>query len=93
MKTSTRTLPGRKREERRALLSQAMTQQRADALERLIALLEGGNSPFRQRRIPTGESEANQMSRVARLRAAHAAYALTSGVVPQMGTGAWLRSR
>ena len=93
MKTATRTLPARKGNERRTLVSESLTQKRADALERLIALLEGEGSPFRQRRQPTGESEANQMSLMARLRAAHASYAIASGVVVQIRPGAYVCSR
>lgn len=93
MRTVNRKLPGCRRQKKQVPPSASLAQKRVEALERLVSLLEGDNSPIRQRRIPVGDSETNQMQRLAHLRAAHASYALSSGLVPKAGQGAWLRSR
>jgi hypothetical protein len=93
MRISMKKLPGCKRLERCIPLSASLAQERADALERLVTLLEGSETPLRLRHIPAEENETSQLQRMARLRAAHASYALSSGLVPREGQGAWIRSR
>ena len=69
----------------------SLAQRRTDALDRLVALLEG-NAPSLQRHcLAAGDSESHRLRRLARLRVAHAAYALSSGIMEQTGSGAWMR--
>ena len=70
--------------------AESLAQRRTDALDRLLALLEG-NSPALQRRcLAAGDSESHRLRRLARLRVAHASYALSSGIMQQTGKGAWV---
>ena len=59
------------------------------AFERLINLLETGAE---QTPAPVGRNRADSLSRLARLRAAHATYVLTTGgEMERVGMGAWVR--
>ncbi|HLK56178.1 MAG TPA: hypothetical protein VKU00_06425 [Chthonomonadaceae bacterium] len=77
----------RTRETRRLTLEM----EREMALERLVNLLaaEAEQNPAR-----AGRDRADSLSRLARLRAIHASYALaTSGEMERVGMGAWVRRR
>ena len=65
--------------------------EREMALDRLLALLEAEAeiNPGR-----AGHARANTLSRIARLRSAHATYALaTSTEMQRVGVGAWLNRK
>lgn len=69
----------------------SLAQRRADALDRLISLLEGSSLTLSRYCLAVGDSENHQLRRIARLRAARAVYALSSGVMNQIGTSAYMR--
>jgi hypothetical protein len=65
--------------------------EREMALDRLLELLEAEAVINPER---AAHARANAMSRIARLRSAHATYALaTSTEMQRVGAGAWLRRR
>ena len=65
--------------------------EREMALDRLLALLEAEAEINPER---AGHARAYAISRLARLRSAHATYALaTSTEMQRVGSGAWLRRR
>jgi len=65
--------------------------EREMALDRLLALLEAEAAINPER---AGHARANALSRIARLRSAHATYALaTSTEMQRVSTGAWIRKR
>ena len=82
------SLRERERERRTARRNRRIAQEltRSEALERLIALLEG--------EAPGEHRHADSRSALARLQAAHAAYALaTSSEMKRVADGAWIRQR
>ena len=93
---STKATRGRERKNSRSRQTREMRQlsqevERQLALERLLNLLavEAEQNPAR-----AGRDRANALSRMARLRAAHASYALaTTGEMERVGVGAWMRRR
>ena len=71
---------------------QAEDQEREAALERLLALLAAGTSEAQAPHAPDSELGGSALLRLARLRAAHAAYSLeTIGGMERVGAGAWMR--
>jgi hypothetical protein len=65
--------------------------EREMALDRLLELLEAEAVINPER---AGHARAHALSRIARLRSAHATYALaTSTEMERVGTGAWIRRR
>lgn len=67
---------------------------REAALERLVAVLEGADPHPSGEHLRSVRDNTNALSRLARLRAAHAAYALANaGDLERVGTGAFLRRR
>jgi hypothetical protein len=65
--------------------------EREMALDRLLALLEAEAEINPER---AAHARASALSRIARLRAAHATYALaTSTEMQRVGTGAWIHKR
>lgn len=75
---------------------QELAQERAReaALERLVAVLEGAEPHPSGEHLFSVRSNYDALSRLARLRAAHAAYALAnSGDMERVGSGAFVRHR
>ncbi len=67
--------------------------EREAALEKLLSLLEAGTPDAHTSPVFDAEAEANALHRLSRLRAAHAVYALKTGGMVRVGTGAWMRRR
>ncbi len=65
--------------------------QRAEALSRLVALLESVDADGQPLQRAALDCGADSLSQLSRLRAAHATYALASGVMQRVGVGAWSR--
>ncbi len=83
-----RTRQTREPREARAFL---LNVEREMALDRLLVLLEAEAAINPER---AGHARASSLSRIARLRSAHATYALaTSTEMQRVGTGAWIRRR
>ncbi len=55
-------------------------QERTEALERLMALLESGAPEFRLQTSLAMAGDGDYLSRLARLRSAHATYVLTNNI-------------
>lgn len=69
-------------------------QQREVALARLLDVLEAGAPEYLQEHAENALECGAQLSQLARLRAAHASYALSSGnKMRRVGHGAWLHER
>lgn len=67
-------------------------QERDAALERLLALLAKGTAEIQAPHSPETDAGTDGLLRLARLRAAHAAYSLeTVGGMERVGAGAWMR--
>ena len=67
--------------------------ERVQALTRLIALLETSAPDSPSHRPIRQEDPCGALSLLSHLRAAHASYALTSGVMQRVSAGAWVRRR
>ena len=76
----------------RPLRLRSEEQERDAALERLLALLAAGAAEIQAPHSPEIDAGMYGLSRLARLRAAHAAYSLeTVGGMERVGAGAWMR--
>lgn len=62
-------------------------------LQRLIVMLESGSSGSMNSVSNLIPPDANELSLLARLRQAHARYALRSGGMERVGSGAWMAKR
>ena len=80
--------------EREALRTNiAKAQAREVALARLVSLLEAGTSEYTHTHADNTLESGVELSQLARLRAAHAAYALsTSDKMRRVSEGAWVRA-
>jgi hypothetical protein len=80
--------------EREALRTNATNAQaREAALERLVSLLEAGTSEYAHAHAHNTLESGVELSQLARLRAAHASYALsTSDKMRRVSEGAWVRA-
>ena len=63
------------------------------SLQRLILLLEAGAADGNHVRSTVVSEDEDRLSLLARLRGAHVRYALGSGGMERMGTGAWFADR
>ena len=89
-----RTALKRERQNLEDRTQQRLSNERAQAIafERLVSLLEADGGAVRRESPMSRGAEQDNLSRLARLRAAHAAYALaTTGEMKRMGQGAWVR--
>lgn len=76
------------------MLALARERARAEAVERLVALLERTNAKTPAKPLQRTPGRADSLSQLARLRAARASYALaTLHGMEQVGPGAWIRRR
>lgn len=76
--------------------NQTNAQCREEAMERLVHVLEMNTLEYAHLHVETApEAESNlELSRLARLSAAHAAYALANGSkMRRISAGAWLHER
>lgn len=65
----------------------------AEALERLIAVLEVAASQAAGENVSFPPRDPERPNRMARLQAAHAAYALASSPMRRAGVGGWMCGR